>query len=41
MFEMRYEITERGDGVEMRVSGTGDRAPRLLASMQECQAQKE
>jgi hypothetical protein len=34
---MRYQITERGDEVEMHVSETGDRAARLLASMQECQ----
>ena len=34
---MRYQITERGDEVEMHVSETGDRAARLLAAMHECQ----
>lgn len=34
---MHYEVTEHEDSVELRVIGTGDRAPALLASMQECQ----
>ena len=34
---MRYEMTERGEDVEIRVRDTGERAPRVLASMQECQ----
>ena len=35
---MRHEITERREEVEMRVTGAGDRAPHLLAAMQDCRA---
>jgi len=34
---MRYEITDRGDDVEIRVRETGGHALRVLASMQDCQ----
>ena len=33
---MRYSITGRGHDVEIRLRETGDRAPQLLASLQEC-----
>ena len=33
---MRYSITGRGEDVEIRLRETGDRTPRLLASLQEC-----
>lgn len=33
---MRYSITSRGEHVEIRLQEAGDRAPQLLASLQEC-----
>ena len=34
---MRYNITEDGEAVEIHVQDTGERAPQVLASLQECQ----
>jgi hypothetical protein len=34
---MRYDITEDGEAVEIHVQDTGERAPQVLASLQECQ----
>jgi hypothetical protein len=34
---MRYAITEHGADVEIRVHQTGERTPKLLASLQDCQ----
>ncbi len=33
---MRYSITGAGEDVEIRVQETGNHAPQLLASLQEC-----
>jgi len=34
---MRYNITQDGEAVEIHVQDTGERAPQVLASLQECQ----
>ena len=35
--EMRYNITQDGEAVEIHVQDAGERAPQVLASLQECQ----
>ena len=34
---MRYNITQDGEVVEIHVQDAGERAPQVLASLQECQ----
>jgi hypothetical protein len=35
--QMRYNITEDGEAVEIHVHDTGERSPQVLASLEECQ----
>ena len=35
--EMRYNMTQDGEAVEIHVQDAGERAPQVLASLQECQ----
>lgn len=34
---MRYNLTQDGEAVEIHVQDAGERAPQVLASLQECQ----
>ena len=38
---MRYDIAQAGEAVEIHVQDAGERAPQVLASLQECQECQE